>query len=307
MRKTMGMLVENDYKSLIFKQVYYLINRFVIGVLYLKAKLWFDPNFNKKNNIKSSLKIDIVIPVIERDLEILDLVIDSINTYILHDIDNIYVVAPNTESIRDFCRAKKCLFIDEDAVLPIKKNDINYSVNWVDRSWWIYQQLLKYWMKNIVQQEWFLITESEAVFLQNRKFEHKGRIILPVASAPPHTPYFQSIKKLFWKEPPMILNFTSHHSLFSKKILNNLINDIEKKHNLPRYTAILEILDENELSTISDYETYGQYFYYNYKKNIVLEHRLNKDIKRQIGKKNILQQEKYRKKYKVLSFSRYLN
>jgi len=299
--------MKNKGAMFLYKWYYKCFNRLIILLLYIKAKTWFDLNYNSRNLVRSNLKIDIVIPIIERDLEVLEFTIMSIRKNIMHDINKIYIVAPQSEKITTFCSYNDCIYVYEDNVLPIKKKDIDYRVNWQDRSWWIYQQLLKYWMKDFVESEYFLITESEAIFLQPRVFEHKWKIILPVSSAMPHLPYFSTINKLAWISFRPIYNFTSHHSLFKKEILNELLSLIEKRNNCTWFEAIISILDENENSCISDYETYWQYFYKKHSKDIILEHWFNIDLKRTYLKNYEIKVQDLKDKYKVLSFSRYLN
>lgn len=285
----------------------FFYNRLFVLFTFIKAKLWFDINYNSKKKYKSDIEVDIVIPIIERDLEILWYTINSIKKNLMHDINKIYIVAPNSNAIKKFCNQNNCNYIDENTVLPIKKKDIEYCVNWKDRSWWIYQQLLKYWMKDIVEKENFLITESEAIFLQPRIFNYKWKTILPIASAIPHLPYFNTIEKLTWIKFKPIFNFTSHHSLFSKKIINELIELIESKNNCRWFEAIIHILDKNENSCISDYETYWQFMYEKYKHDIILEHWFNIDIQRKYLNNYNNITKKLQKEYKVLSFSWYLN
>lgn len=285
-----------------------ILNRFVVLCLYLKAKLWFDVNFNSQSVAISSIDIDVVIPVIERDLEILWYTIKSIKKHIMHNINKIYIIAPKSDKIINFCKENWCQFIDEDSILPIKKKDIWYFIDWIDRSWWIYQQLLKYWMKDFVEKEYFLVTESEAVFLQNRRFEYNGKFIMPVSSAIPHIPYFKMLEKLTWNKYNTFYSFTSHHSLISKKILGDLLIDIEKKSNTKWFESIIANLSTNDVSCVpSDYETYWQYFYKCNKNQIILEHWFNLDLQRKYLDQYDDIIKKLEWKNKVVSFSWYLN
>ncbi|NHN35269.1 hypothetical protein [Paenibacillus agricola] len=71
-------------------------------------------------------KIDILIPVIEKDLNTLPYVIDDVRKHVKHPIGKILVVAPKRRRILALCRKKKCEFVDENTVLPITKKNIHY-------------------------------------------------------------------------------------------------------------------------------------------------------------------------------------
>lgn len=55
-----------------------------------------------------SLKIDIVFPVVEKDLDVLPFTIDSAKQNIKHPLGNIFIVAPNNPTINDFVVERIC-------------------------------------------------------------------------------------------------------------------------------------------------------------------------------------------------------
>ncbi len=281
---------------------------FKINFIIIKLKCFFNKINTLNSNKKSDLEIDIVITVIERDSEVLDYTLSSIKKYIQHPINKIYIVSPyNSKKIKEICKKNKCYFIDENKVLPITKKDINYKINWIDRSWRIYQQLLKWWMQEIVEKENFLITESEAVFIRNRIFEYKWKYIFPCSNFRIHKPYIEIFKKLTNIKIHPLYNFTSHHALYNKKYLRELKFIIENNCNEEWYKAIINNLSDTEMSSVSDYENYWQFMYKKYKNKIFLENWGNIDLKRNNLSKLKELKKKYKKTKKVISFSYYLN
>jgi len=228
-----------------------------------------------KDNItskhKSKSKIDVFIPAIVRDLEILKYVIDSIRVNILHPVDRIFIVGPHYEDLIKLCDKKGCTFIDENTLLPFSKDHINYKPRNSDRSGWLYQQLLKLNCDKICQNEYILIADADTVFARPQSFEHEGKIIFDVSSEL-HRPYYQIYNRLLNKSPYYYISFVSHHMLFQKSKLIAIKNSIEDIHKMKWFDAILNHIDYNEISSFSEYELYGHYMLSNFKKEIILEY-----------------------------------
>ena len=71
--------------------------------------------FNRLIGSKES--IDVVIPCIEKDLQILPLCLQGIRKNIDNPVKDIYIVAPDTEMIRRFCSENDLVYVDEIIVL----------------------------------------------------------------------------------------------------------------------------------------------------------------------------------------------
>lgn len=280
-----------------------LKNRLIFLGLDIRKLFHWDINF--RDDVTSGLAIDVVIAAIDKDYDTLVYVIESIRENIKHPINKIFVVSPKSERIIFLCEKLQCNFIDEDTVLPITKKDINYEVFGVDRSGWLFQQLLKYEAQKYCKCDHFLITEADTIFPRSRVFEKEGKIIFPCSSKLCHMPYFDSYKKLLGIEVLPLVNFTSHHTLVSKHIMQELKNAIEKNCNKPWYLAIVENIDKTDGSAVSDYETYGQYVYNNYREKITLEHWANISISRKYLTKIDLLVRKYGRRFKAVSFHSY--
>jgi len=278
-------------------------NRMIIFSLWFKKIINRDINFDDK--IYSNIPIDIVIPAIDKDYDVLIHVISSIRKNIKHPIGDILIISPVSEVIKKICKTKKCVFLDENTVLPITKKDINYTVAGVDRSGWLLQQLLKYAAEKYCKQKYYLVTEADTVFLRPRVFEQNRKTLFPCNNKLCHVPYFYSYKALLGKTIYPYVNFTSNHSLINKKRLKQLKRDIELYCKKPWYKAIIENIDRTEGSSVSDYETYGQYMYNNYKNEIELEDWSNISLKRSLLQNISKLLNKFARNYKTISFHSY--
>ncbi len=59
-----------------------------------------------KRQVASKIKIDVLIPVIEKDLKVLPFVIDGVRKNVKHPIGNILIVAPPSEKIKKSMQPK---------------------------------------------------------------------------------------------------------------------------------------------------------------------------------------------------------
>jgi hypothetical protein len=278
-------------------------NRIIVAQLWLKRTIKRDINFDDK--VRSDTPIDVVIAAIDKDYDVLVHVIDSIRKNVRHPIGDILIISPESEVVKKICKTKKYVFVDENTVLPITKKDINYTVAGKDRSGWLFQQLLKYAAEKYCKQKYYLVTEADTVFLRPRVFEQNGKTLFPCSNQLCHIPYFYSYKALLGKTIYPYVNFTSHHSLINKRRLKQLKRDIELYCKKPWYRAIIENIDKTEGSSVSDYETYGQYMYNNYKNEVELEDWSNISLKRSLLSNINKLSNKFARNYKTISFHSY--
>jgi len=275
-----------------------------ILLFYLKK---VEPLMRRKL-IASKLLIDVLIPVKELDYDVLPYVINSIRTYVKHPIGGIFVVgSPNTK-LEEICLNNNCKLIDENIILPIKKSDIIYSVQTknetLDRSGWLFQQLLKWSGDIICQNEYYLTLDADTVLIRPQIFEYKGKIIFN-CSDEYHKPYFEFIKKVLGLKKSLPVSVTSHHMIFQKKKLFEIKQEIEKRTNEKWYYGIINNIDKNEISAVSDYETYGQYVISKFRSEVILEYWFNKPMRRD-QLRNIHEIENLNSsRFKSLSFHHY--
>jgi len=239
----------------------------------------------KDNNFgdcgKSDLKVDVLIPAIKKDLQVLPLTIRSVRKYLKHPVGNIYIVGPDDSEIISFCKKNNCVFQDEDGVLPIKLADvrkIKYKVGGWDRSGWIFQQLLKLNAGRICSEKNIYVIDADTVLVSPQRFENAGKKIL-LASDEFHAPYFETFKRIFKYNTLANFSFVAHQMLFDSTRLKELRKDLEKKNPGKKwYAVILDNLNLKEISSFSEYETYGNWMLRNHPAEITLEYWFNKPL-----------------------------
>jgi len=229
----------------------------------------------------SKTKIDVIIPVAYKDMGTLPYCTNSIQEHVRHPINKIFIIASNSEEIKTFCNTNGHIFIDEDTVLPINKKDIIYSVGLVDRSGWLFQQLLKLNGDTISALDNYLIVDADTVYIRPRVFEYNNKTIFDISGLSlGHYPYFEIYKKLLKSDIFLPASFTSHNMLVNTSVLKELKNNIEKRNNLKWYEAILKNIDKKEKSSVSEQEIYGCYMFQNYRDRMILEYWFNLSLKR---------------------------
>ena len=69
--------------------------------------------------------IDVVIPVVAKDLGTLPLCIEGVRRQVQHPIENIYLVAPDDERVKQFCREWGLVYVEETTVLGFGPKALN--------------------------------------------------------------------------------------------------------------------------------------------------------------------------------------
>ncbi|MBE7445840.1 MAG: FkbM family methyltransferase [Planctomycetia bacterium] len=309
----------SDRLAYFINKINYIIKNILIRVIkkfiHLKkmdvrnrASLFFIKRIKpaKFNKIipQSSIKIDIIIPAHEKDADVLPYVIDAVRKNVNHPIGNIIIISYNSDKILTICTAKQCIFVNENTVLPITKNDIKHIVNGSDRTGWLFQQLLKLGGERLSSQEHYLILDADTIFIRPHVFEFQGKTIF-YCSDEYHKPYFTMYERLLGIKAKCPLSFVSHTMLIEKTKLENLRKEIENKHKTTWYEAIINNIDKSEGSGFSEYETYGNYVFSHYSKEIILEYWFNLSLAKGEIKNIENLKKQFLNKYKSISFHSY--
>ena len=276
------------------KRVWYL------NIEKFKDSLYF--RFTKQQS--SELPIDVLIPVAAKDFGTLSKVVNSVREYVLHPITNIFIVSKESEIIKNFCIETDCIWVDEDKVLPIKKSHIQYKVDGIDRSGWLFQQFIKLTSDTICQNEFVLIIDADTILIRPQRFiDPHGKMIF-FFSDEHHQPYYDTYKKLLDCDALSPVSFVSHYMVMNRKLLKSLKEKIEEKNNLVWYEAILKHNDYTQGASFSEYELFGNFAYDNFRGRIKLEYWFNLGLER--NKINGYQiTEDLRRNYRSLSFHSY--
>jgi hypothetical protein len=108
----------------------------------------------------------------------------------------------------------------------------------------------------------YVVVDSDTLFLKDIKFS-EDKFYYCVADEY-HLPYLKTIKKLLGVEETIGFSTISHHMLFHKRFLNEMIENIEKRFEMSIFDCILSSIDYNELSSISEWDLYANYMIINH-------------------------------------------
>lgn len=253
--------------------------------------LMHDPNMIKLR--WNPTPIDIVIPVVGKDYESLVWAVKNIRIFAMHNIGDIYLVAPANEMIiKDFARDNDCIFIDEYSILPKFSKKITYG--------WIIQQFIKLNADTFVRNENFLVLDADTILIRPTTFLRKGKLLLQF-----HNNYSPSRKKfvadVLHVQKVHNLDFTAHHMLFSKNKLSHMKQHIEETHNLPWYEVIVMQPD------VAEYELYANFMLSFYPEQTRIVPAKNYTIIREQFRKGFEQmQNSLNHKYKSISAHAFL-
>ena len=272
-----------------YRKLYYLLST------WLRTEVEREP---------SDERIDVVIPVVEKDLLILPLCLEAIKRFVTNKIQSIYIVSPDNEAIKKFCREYEIVFIDEDLVLGYGPREIHYILkDGRNRSGWIFQQLLKL-SGNIGTQPYFLVIDADHILIRPHTFlASNGRTVF-YRSREFHVPYYRSIENLLGKNDISVLSYVAHKMLFSRERLSELKEKILEYTGREWDKAIRDILDVNEVSCFSEYEMYGNFFPYMYSEHLLFR---NKSLNYQELASLDELVAKYAQRYRAVTFPDYKN
>jgi FkbM family methyltransferase len=206
----------------------------------------------------SALPLDLLVPVGSDDLDVLPAAIASWRNHLRHPIRAIHVVAQPGPEVQGVCDGLGVELVDEAAAVAISRSDIGYRPDGVDRSGWLFQQLVKLSADEITGADHVLVADADTVLLRPQVFEHRGRIILN-QSDEYHRPYRDAYRRLLGEDPRSVISFVSHAMVLSRATLRRLRGELEERHGMRWDESILAALDQDEVSGFSEYELYGNY------------------------------------------------
>ena len=211
----------------------------------------------------SNVPIDVVIPVIEKDLGILPLCLRGIKSQITNNIKDIYIVAPSKQKIVDFCKDNNIIFVEETTVLGFGPQKLNLLVETEfgtkNRSGWLFQQLIKL-SGNIGTCDYYVTVDSDHILLRPHTFLDKSNKSVLYLSEEKNPPYREFIHKLLPKSNITLnpFSYVSHKMIFGKKELKFLQNEITRQNGGKYWVdAILSCYDRRQISGFSEFELYG--------------------------------------------------
>ena len=166
------------------------------------------------------------------------------------------------------------ILVDEREVAPVAKSAITYRPRGVDRSGWLYQQLIKLSCDQLCKAENILALDADTVLTRPQRLIKNGRVVLNVSDER-YQPYYQAVHRLLPDIPIFPYSFVSHHMVFTKSCLRGLKTCLEQRGR-KWFQAILDAIDPEEMSGFSEYELYGNYMMAQHPGRVTIEHFLNR-------------------------------
>jgi hypothetical protein len=218
----------------------------------------------------STEPVDVVIPCAEKDLETLEFCIDGIKKN-GSNIRRVIVVSarPLTTHAEWFDEAL-FPFTPTSLAIEIFKNKRIAASRTAppSRIGWIYQQLLKLYAHTVIPNlsSNLLILDADTIFLKPVTFVgENGEGLYNVAEHASHKPYFDHASRCIpgltrkWAT----LSGITHHMLFQKAVVADLLETIEKIHKKPAWKAICRCIDQHHFDTccMSEYELYFNFVF----------------------------------------------
>lgn len=231
-------------------------NAHLIRNILHQTRRYIDPCF--KDNVyiteRSRQPIDVIIPMVEKDLITARESIKSIRAMIFHPIHVIYLVAPESTAIRQLAQEMGCTFVLENKTLK-EFEQIKAHGGWV------LQQFIKLNADEISGCEDILVVDADTIFLRPQVFidNNTGRYTFHIHND------FSSQRKQFTRDllktsTYFKLDFVTHHMLINRTMLRKLKEKIERHFSLPWYQALLSKLKGNHQG-FSEYDIYATYFF----------------------------------------------
>lgn len=165
-------------------------------------------------------------------------------------------------------------FLDEDRVFPyLTYNEVDKVIRErclsSKRTGWYFQQFIKMAYAVVCEEEWYLIWDIDTIPLKNIPFFTQNmRGILDIKTEY-NKPYFNTLKKLIGIDKQIRGSFISEHMLINKKVMIDLIENIENNNEIQGtafFEKILYAVRNKDLreNGFSEYETYGSFVMHNY-------------------------------------------
>ncbi len=213
--------------------------------------------------------IDVIIPCTEKDLPTLHHCIEGIKKY-GKNVRRVIVISPEPFT-------EKAEWFDENNY-PFNKFDIalqifgdekkaNELASKPSRLGWIFQQFIKLYAPFVIPDisSNVLVLDADTIFLRPIEFLGPLGEGLYNTGTERHPPYFVHMSKLIPGFTRVFPDFSgiSHHMLFQKSVLEDLLNTIESIHHIDAWKALCNCIDIKHFhrSSLSEYEIYFNFVF----------------------------------------------
>ncbi|MCR5711268.1 MAG: DUF6492 family protein [Prevotella sp.] len=208
----------------------------------------------------STEQIDVVIPIIAKDLQTLPLCLNGIRHCVANQVKDIYIVAPAQQEILTFCQANNIVFVDENTVFGYSPMSLNVIADdGRNRSGWLFQQFVKLSGK-IGSCRYYLCIDADHVLIRPHVFLTEKNETVFYLSYEENQFYYDMIHRILPGQEILNLSYVDHKMLFDKEQVAQLQETICKNCGVDSWQqAILDNLDLSTISGFSEFETYGNF------------------------------------------------
>lgn len=208
----------------------------------------------------STEAIDVVIPIIAKDLHILPLCLEGVRQCVAHPIKDIYIVAPDQQEIVQFCEEQQLKFVDEKTIFGFSPKEL--GIHYVDaegqthdRSGWLFQQLVKLSGKVGTCQHYLCIDADHVLIRPHVFLTEDGKTVFYM-SYEEHQPYYDNIHRLLPNLQLDSLSYVDHKMLFDKSLLESLHHALGGEQWVQ---TIIDNYDSHSHAGFSEFELYGNF------------------------------------------------
>lgn len=206
-------------------------------------------------------KFDVVIPCHPKDSQNLTQTVKSLRN--LKDKNRTYIISPSPIDLNipdEYYNISDSEFDNLFTINQIKERWTRECEKFAYRSSWVYQQLIKLFCYQKIQDltECFLFLDSDTMIARNIDFDiNKFQYSIPQEN---HQYYKNSYKKMTGLDAQNF-SFISHHMMFKKEYLSEMISHIENLHNDTFFNVLLNSIEYDTQSPFAEQEMYGNWMY----------------------------------------------
>ena len=197
--------------------------------------------------------IDAVVPYHQKDRDLLPWCLNGIRNN-LDEVRRVLVIC--NKSNKEDVEREGGIFVDEDFVGNLTVNSYSHS-RWP----WYFQQVLKLAAADIVDTDYYLVVDSDTVFLRKVSFfNDEGRPLYAPATEF-HRTYFDVFRKILGFYARREYSFTAHHMIYNKFIVKEMRSKFRPEKLW--YDNIIKYLEPqppwNSITQFNEQETYGHF------------------------------------------------
>jgi hypothetical protein len=199
--------------------------------------------------------LNVVIPVVEKDLKVLPLCMDSIKNFI--DKDAVFYVIANNETLSKI-HANVCPV--QESMFEFSIDDIKNVIKHKGQAGWYWQQIMQFYLWDVLPElgNKILFANADVIFLKTMSIVENERYVLNYHNTL-HEPYSVFTKRLFADIELNNNNGTCHYMPYDKEIVLELRGDVERRFNMPFWKAFCSCIDDSHINGASEFYLYFQY------------------------------------------------